>query len=143
MGSTRLKRWLSSRLLAASVGVLVLATPLLGWNCEIACARDVTRTARVDGERPPAEHCASHRDGSSGRTSGSPANPDRCGHRADFVAVKKVVDVATPRFGTSSLAVIVRAWTACEIDRSAGAASSLREAAAPLSIAARPSVLRL
>jgi len=143
MRTTRLKSSTSVRLLAVVVGVLVFALPLLGLNCEVACARGAARAATAKGSQAPAEQCASHKDAAHGRPSGDPPVPDRCGHHSESVAVKRVPDDAASGFKTPMPAGLVHTPKACAFDQSADSSALAERAAGPRPAVARSSVLRL
>jgi hypothetical protein len=89
MGATRPSRSRSLELLAVAVSMLLFTAPLLGLNCEIACAGSVARATRAVATTPAAQHCAPHGDSSPGRPSGAPPTSHECGHHGNSFVVKR------------------------------------------------------
>jgi len=143
MRATKRLKSRSLRLMALAVGALFVTMPLLGLNCEVACARGVNRAATVDGDRTPAGHCDSHRGASPAGRSGDSSNPDRCGHHTESVLVKPVADDAASGSRTSILNGLLQVRTVYAFDRSGASAVPPEAVPSPRPGAARPSILRL
>jgi hypothetical protein len=120
---------------------LLPALPLLGLNCEMACARNASQA--VDTEREPAAgHCATHGDAAPAQPS-KPPTPDGCGHHADMAAVKKTLERAQKGLTGLSVDVALPAPAGC-ISRRSSAGTHVQELGLkPPLVAARTPVLRL
>ena len=114
---------------------LILALPLLGLDCEMACARSDTDRG------PVSNHCAAH-DSAPAGSSQAPARAG-CGHHAHSAVLKQASEGAQRclRVASVPLALLAPAARAGR-GSSVGAAFSAREVA-PLWLAARPDILRL
>lgn len=141
--TTRPTRPRSLTLLAVAVSGLVFTVPLLGLNCEMACARIAARAATAEDAPPPAEHCAAHGDASPGRPSGAPATPDGCGHHADSAVVKRAAEGAVSGCKISILAGSLPAPIQSASDRYSVSSAPTVPGATPRPAAARPRILRL
>jgi len=117
------------------------ALPLLGLNCEMACAQSASRAADTQQE-PAAGHCATHGDSAPAQPSKSPT-PDGCGHHANMAAVKKTVERAQKGFTGPSVDVALPAAAPCISRRSSADAHFPELGLKPPSVAARAPVLRL
>jgi hypothetical protein len=89
------------RSLAILVAGLTVALPVLGLDCEMACA-GMGRGAPPDA-LPPA-HCPAHQDSRGSGPADAPSHPDRCGHHEDSPAVKIAVEGAGARLAASTVA---------------------------------------
>jgi hypothetical protein len=89
------------RHLAILVAGLIVALPVLGLDCEMACA-GMGRGASP-AALPPA-HCPAHQDSRGSGPADAPSNPDRCGHHEDSPAVKVAVEGAGARLAASTVA---------------------------------------
>ena len=79
--------------LAIVLGGLILALPLLGMDCEMACTRAAASSA-IASNSAPAEHCPAHGAATPTRRPDAPATPDGCGHHSDLAALKKGIENA-------------------------------------------------
>jgi hypothetical protein len=83
---------------------LMVALPVLGLDCEMACAGGGRGAASTDAV-PPA-HCPAHEDSRGSGPANAPSNPDRCSHHEDSPAVKITVEGAGTRLAASIVANI-------------------------------------
>jgi hypothetical protein len=83
---------------------LIVALPVLGLNCEMACAGMGPKAAAPDA-LPPA-HCPTHQDSRGSGPPAAPGNSDRCGHHEDSPAMKMAVEGAGARLAASTVAEI-------------------------------------
>ena len=86
--------------LAILIAGLVVALPLVGLDCEMACA-GTARGAASSHALPPG-HCPAHE--ASGTAPDSSRIPESCGHHADFAAVKKAGEGIGQRHAASTIA---------------------------------------
>lgn len=128
--------------LAIALSALVLALPLLGLNCEMACARGGARTATSEGPAP-AQHCPAHSGSSPNLPSNAPQSSDTCGHHADPATVKKAVEGAGPVYKVSIVGAAPSASAENAFCRSASDTYFSAPGSTPRPPAALPRVLRL
>lgn len=142
MGATRLNRSRSLELLAVAVSGLLLTGPLLGLNCEIACAGNAAHAASAETTPPAAEHCAPHGDASPGGPSGIPPASDDCGHHGDSFVVKRANEMAAG-CKISILSGSVPVPTRFAFDPYSISFTPTSPGGTPAPAAARPRILRL
>lgn len=132
------------RLPAIALTGLIFALPLLGLNCEMACARGGAG-AGAAGSPAQAEHCPAHDGTAPARSSGSPtpAVPDGCGHHGDTAALKKGIEGAEQGSRHSIVHAVLPASAVCAFDRFSVSIDSAASSITPRSPAALPRVLRL
>jgi hypothetical protein len=142
MGATRPNRSRSLELLAVAVSGLLFTGPLLGLNCEIACAGNAARAASAEDRAPAAEHCAPHGDSSRGRPAGAPPASDECGHHGDSFVVQRAAKMAAG-CKISILSGSVSVPTRFAFDPYTISSTPTAPGATPPTAAARPRILRL
>ena len=141
--TTRPNRPRSPKLLAVAVSGLFFSGPLLGLDCEIACARSAARGALAQDASPFAGHCAPHGDASSRRSSGAPATQDGCGHHADSAIVKRAAEGAESGCKISIMAGSLPAPNQSASDPYSILSTPAAPGARPRPAATRPRTLRL
>ena len=138
----RASRFPSLSVLAFAVSGLILALPLLGLDCELACARVAARASKK-ADPASAQHCPAHDGAAPTGSSSAPTAPDSCGHHEDSAALKKGIEAAEQGSRLSTVTVATSGCSLYAIARSSAVADSLAQRITPRRPAALPRVLRL
>ncbi len=128
--------------LAFAVSGLILALPLLGLNCELACARVAARASKKAGPAS-AQHCPAHDGAVPTGSSSAPTAPDSCGHHGDSAALKKGIEAADQGSRLSTVTAATPACASYAFDRSSALVDSAAQSITPRPPAGLPRVLRL
>ncbi len=124
------------------LGVLILALPLLGLDCEMACTRAAGSSA-IPRNSATAEHCPAHGAATPTRRPDAPATPDGCGHHSDPAALEKGLEGADKGSKLLIVAATPPASAACAFFRVSKSTDPSALAIAPQRSTALSRVLRL